>query len=62
MECIIFEGTRHNGTINWVGAVLPTMLLFILCGPCMFLYRFFNRCKNKNTILREPTRFEVGNS
>lgn len=52
IECIIYEGTRPNGSINWVGAVIPTILLFMCCGPCMFVYRFFNRCKNKNNIIQ----------
>ena len=45
MECIIYEGQNGDGTINW-GSVIPTVLLFMFCGPCMFVYRLINRCTN----------------
>lgn len=45
MECIIYEGQNGDGTINW-GSVVATVLLFMFCGPCMFVYRLINRCTN----------------
>ena len=45
MECIIYKGQNVDGTINW-GSVIPTVLLFMFCGPCMFVYRLINRCTN----------------
>ena len=48
MECIIYNGKNPSGKIDWFGTVVPTVLLFMCCGPCMFLYRLFNRCTNKD--------------
>tara|TARA_B100000900_G_C20055255_1_gene503591 strand:+ start:114 stop:431 length:318 start_codon:yes stop_codon:yes gene_type:complete len=46
IECIIYEGVKDN-KIDWFGKIVPTLLLFACCGPCMVVYRFFNRCKPK---------------
>lgn len=48
MECIIYNGKKPNGKIDWFGTVVPTVLLFMFCGPCMFLYRLFNRCTDNS--------------
>jgi len=58
MECIIYNGKKPNGKIDWIGTVLPTLLLFACCGPCMFLYRLFNRCTNNsmNNVRRNNVR------
>ena len=48
MECIIYNGKKPNGKIDWFGTVVPTVLLFMCCGPCMFLYRLFNRCTDNS--------------
>lgn len=46
IECIIHDGS-DNGKIKW-GTVILTVLLFMFCGPCMFLYRLIKRCKPAN--------------
>lgn len=46
IECIIHDGS-DNGKIKW-GTVILTVLLFMCCGPCMFLYRLIKRCKPAN--------------
>ena len=46
IECIIHDGS-DNGKIKW-GTVVLTVLLFMCCGPCMFLYRLIKRCKPAN--------------
>ena len=59
MECIIYNGQKPNGKIDWFGTVVPTVLLFMFCGPCMFLYRLFNRCTNNsmgNNVRRNNVR------
>ena len=59
MECIIYNGKKPSGKIDWFGTVVPTVLLFMCCGPCMFLYRLFNRCTNKdmrNNVRNNTTR------
>ena len=48
MECIIYNGKKSSGKIDWFGTVVPTVLLFMCCGPCMFLYRLFNRCTDNS--------------
>ena len=48
MECIIYNGKKPNGKIDWFGSVIPTFLLFTICGPCMFIYRLIFRCTNKS--------------
>ena len=58
MECIIYNGQKPNGKIDWFGTVVPTIFLFMFCGPCMFLYRLFNRCTNNsmgNNVRRNNT-------
>ena len=59
MECIIYNGQKSDGKINW-GTVVSTVLLFMFCGPCMFLYRLFNRCTNKD--MRNNVRNNVRNN
>ena len=45
IECIIYEGQKTDGSINW-GSVVGTFFLFMCCGPCMFVYKLINRCTN----------------
>ena len=45
IECIIYDGQKTDGTIDW-GSVVGTFFLFLCCGPCMFVYRLINRCNN----------------
>lgn len=45
IECIIYEGQKTDGTIDW-GSVVGTFFLFMCCGPCMFVYKLINRCTN----------------
>lgn len=45
IECIIYEGQKTDGTIDW-GSVVFTFFLFMCCGPCMFVYKLINRCTN----------------
>ena len=46
MECIIYKGKKSNGKINWKETI-TTILLFAFCGPCMFVYRYLNRCSDR---------------
>ena len=46
MECIIYKGKKSNGEINWKETI-TTILLFAFCGPCMFVYRYLNRCSDR---------------
>ncbi len=58
MECIIYNGKKPNGKIDWFGTVIPTFLLFMICGPCMFIYRLIFRCTDKsrsNNVRRNNT-------
>jgi hypothetical protein len=46
-ECIIRRGQK-DGKILW-GFVIGQMLLWSLCGPCMFIYRWLvDRCRPEN--------------
>lgn len=49
IECIIYDGQKTDGTIDW-GSVVGTFFLFLCCGPCMFVYRLINRCNNDKKV------------
>lgn len=58
MECIIYNGKKPNGKIDWFGTVIPTFLLFMCCSPCMFIYRLIFRCTDNsrsNNVRRNNT-------
>jgi hypothetical protein len=56
-ECIIRRGQK-DGKILW-GFVIGQMILWSLCGPCMFIYRWLvDRCRpvNYNTSRNNTSR------
>ena len=48
MECIIYNGKKPNGKIDWFGTVIPTFLLFMI----LFILFLYN---NKNDTNKIPT-------
>tara|TARA_B110000259_G_scaffold96296_2_gene111388 strand:+ start:2974 stop:3318 length:345 start_codon:yes stop_codon:yes gene_type:complete len=47
IQCLVFNSVKLNGRIDWTGVIIPTYLLAMCCGPCMFIYWLIYPCKNK---------------